>query len=190
MDHGHPAHCPARFFFHAARVSARRALALNLPWQSSSMPSAYAVRPARSVCGRRSLSRHFWTAEGRIPNLLPNFVRPIWSIALATVLLMAPSLHRKWKIRIDLECKRLVSHFTDGQAARRVLLGQARGIEPGRRLAFRFVGYRARARHLALRCSEVAGWRDAAWPEEHDCARDDSWRKYGMAKDGPWPKAV
>jgi hypothetical protein len=170
---------------HASRVSASNRSAVNLPSLSSSMPAAYFVKPDRSDCGRRPLSRHFWAADGRIPNRLPTFVRPIWSIALATVLLMSASLHRKCKLTIDRKCKRRASHFRHGERSAEDVLGQARRSESGHRLAIWPVGHRARARHLAVSGEEVARWPWATGPAEPDRPCCEPRRQYGMAKDGP-----
>lgn len=174
----------------ASRVAASNSSSVYLPSLNSAIPAAYSVSPDRSVCGNRALSRHFCTAEGRIPNRFPSFVSPIWSIALATALLMCPSLHRKWKMTIDRECKRLVSHFRHGESPTRDVLGQARGSQSGRRLALWSIGYRARTRCLAVSGSEVAGWHWFAGAKEHDCPRHTSRRQYRMAENGPRPEAV
>jgi hypothetical protein len=171
---------------HASRVSASSFSAVNLPSLSSSMPTAYFVSPERSDCGNRPLSRHFCAADGRIPNRFPTFVRPIWSIALATVLLMASSLHRKCKLTIDRKCKRRASHFRHGERRTKDVLGQARRSQSGRRLAIRAVGYRTRTRYLAVRREEVARWPRTTRAAEPHRPRSESWRQYGMAKNRPW----
>src|ERR1041384_1544765 len=170
--------------FHASRVSSRSVSAGNFPALSSSIPAAYSVSPDRSVCGRRALSRHFCTAEGLIPKRLPTFVSPIWSIALATVLAMAASLHRKCKFTIDRECKRRAPHSRHGTTTERDVLGPAGTSQSGCRFAVRIVGHRARTRSMALGREEVARWAGHARREEPHRIGRQSRRQYGVAENG------
>lgn len=170
---------------HASRVASKSCLAVNLPPLSSSIPFAYSVRPDRSDSGRHPKSRHFWTADGHTSKRFPNFVSPIWSIALATTLFMCASLHRKCKFTIDRECKRRASHSRHGATSARDVLGQACRSQSGRRLAVRFVRHRPRVGSLAIRREEVARWDRDARGQEPYFPGSQSWRRYGMAKDRP-----
>lgn len=170
---------------HASRVASKSCSAVYLPPLSSSIPFAYSVRPDRSDSGRHPKSRHFWTAEGHTSKRFPSFVSPIWSIALATTLVMCASLHRKCKFTIDRECKRRASHSRHGATSARDVLGQASGSQSGRRLAVRIVRHRPGARPLAVRCEEVARRNRDARGEEPHYPGNQSWRRHGMAKDRP-----
>jgi len=171
---------------HASRVSASISSAEYFPSLNSSSPTAYVVRPERSVCGRRRRSRHFWTAEGLIPKRFPTFVSPIWSIALATVLMLPASLHRKCKLTIDRECKSGAAHSRHGNASSRHVLGQARRSQSGRWIAVRAVGYRPGTRHLAVCRKEMAGRNCHAGREEPFFPGNQSRREYGVAQNRPW----
>lgn len=174
-------------FLQASRVSASNRSAGNFPSLSSAIPIAYSVRPESSDSGSRPKSRHFWTAEGQRLKRLAIGVSPIWSIALATMLCMAASLHRKCKLTIDRKRKARVSHFRHAKGATADILGSTGGVEPGRRLALRFVGHRARARHLAFSRAEVERRLRTARPAQYDPAGYKSRRQYGVAKNRARP---
>lgn len=82
---------------------------------------------------------------------------------------LCQSVHQLCKVATDRKCKHGGSDLAGGSRyPRNDVLGQARGIESGRRLAVRSIRYRSRARLMAECCPEMARRRKLSIPQKHD----------------------